>query len=204
MHGPNPSPGGGLKSRRPGRPWYRHATLSMLALAFLQVTAAHRAHQQLRTTFPESARHDHNSEQISLSASETRCVIGSLTLPQHDGSQNQRWPRWRRKHQADSTSSPIRMTFRSGVNHSASSVSPPWASTSCRNTNPPGYGSAEPRKKQATACGSPRAGASKSARVAAAADGQSRPAPPPSPIVSRPPAAPARGHQHASSRRQPS
>jgi len=32
--------------------WYRHATLSMLALAFLQVTAAQRGHQHLWTTFP--------------------------------------------------------------------------------------------------------------------------------------------------------
>ena len=31
--------------------WYRHATLSMLALAFLQVTAAQKGHQQLWTTF---------------------------------------------------------------------------------------------------------------------------------------------------------
>jgi SRSO17 transposase len=34
--------------------WYRHATLSMLALAFLQVTAAQRGHQRLWTTFPDS------------------------------------------------------------------------------------------------------------------------------------------------------
>jgi SRSO17 transposase len=32
--------------------WYRHATLSMLALAFLQVTAAQKGHQRLWTTFP--------------------------------------------------------------------------------------------------------------------------------------------------------
>jgi hypothetical protein len=39
----------------PGPPLRRlhwHATLSMLALAFLQVTAAQRGHQQLWTTFP--------------------------------------------------------------------------------------------------------------------------------------------------------
>jgi SRSO17 transposase len=34
--------------------WYRHITLSMLALAFLQVTAAQRGHQRLRTTFPDN------------------------------------------------------------------------------------------------------------------------------------------------------
>jgi SRSO17 transposase len=34
--------------------WYRHATLSMLALAFLAVTAAQRGHQYLWTTFPAS------------------------------------------------------------------------------------------------------------------------------------------------------
>jgi SRSO17 transposase len=34
--------------------WYRHATLSMLALAFLQVTAAQKGHQRLWTTFPDS------------------------------------------------------------------------------------------------------------------------------------------------------
>jgi SRSO17 transposase len=34
--------------------WYRHATRSMLALAFLQVTAAQRGHQQLWTTFPDA------------------------------------------------------------------------------------------------------------------------------------------------------
>jgi SRSO17 transposase len=34
--------------------WYRHATLSMLALAFLEVTAAQRGHQRLWTTFPDS------------------------------------------------------------------------------------------------------------------------------------------------------
>jgi SRSO17 transposase len=34
--------------------WYRHATLSMLALAFLQVTAAQRGHQHLWTTFPDT------------------------------------------------------------------------------------------------------------------------------------------------------
>jgi SRSO17 transposase len=34
--------------------WYRHATLSMLALAFLQVTAAQRGHQRLWTTFPDA------------------------------------------------------------------------------------------------------------------------------------------------------
>jgi SRSO17 transposase len=33
--------------------WYRHATLSMLALAFLQVTAAQRGHRRLWTTFPD-------------------------------------------------------------------------------------------------------------------------------------------------------
>ena len=32
--------------------WYRHATLSMLALAFLQVTADQKGHQRLWTTFP--------------------------------------------------------------------------------------------------------------------------------------------------------
>jgi SRSO17 transposase len=32
--------------------WYRHATLSMLALAFLQVTAAQKGHQRLWTTVP--------------------------------------------------------------------------------------------------------------------------------------------------------
>jgi SRSO17 transposase len=36
--------------------WYRHATLSMLALAFLSVTAAQRGHQHLWTTFPDSPR----------------------------------------------------------------------------------------------------------------------------------------------------
>jgi SRSO17 transposase len=34
--------------------WYRHITLSMLALAFLTVTAAQRGHQHLWTTFPAS------------------------------------------------------------------------------------------------------------------------------------------------------
>jgi SRSO17 transposase len=34
--------------------WYRHATLSMLALAFLQVCAAQRGHQRLWTTFPDT------------------------------------------------------------------------------------------------------------------------------------------------------
>jgi SRSO17 transposase len=34
--------------------WYRHATLSMLALAFLQVTAAQKGHQHLWTTFPDT------------------------------------------------------------------------------------------------------------------------------------------------------
>ena len=34
--------------------WYRHATFSMLALAFLQVAAAQRGHQRLWTTFPDS------------------------------------------------------------------------------------------------------------------------------------------------------
>ncbi len=34
--------------------WYRHATLSMLALAFLQVCAAQRGHQRLRTAFPDT------------------------------------------------------------------------------------------------------------------------------------------------------
>jgi SRSO17 transposase len=34
--------------------WYRHATLSMLALAFLQVTAAQRGHQRMWTTFPDA------------------------------------------------------------------------------------------------------------------------------------------------------
>jgi SRSO17 transposase len=34
--------------------WCRHATLSMLALAFLQVTAAQRGHQRLWTTFPDT------------------------------------------------------------------------------------------------------------------------------------------------------
>jgi SRSO17 transposase len=35
--------------------WYRHATLSMLALAFLQVTAAQKGHQRLWTTFPDTS-----------------------------------------------------------------------------------------------------------------------------------------------------
>jgi SRSO17 transposase len=34
--------------------WYRHVTLSMLALAFLQVTAAQRGHQHLWTTLPDT------------------------------------------------------------------------------------------------------------------------------------------------------
>jgi SRSO17 transposase len=34
--------------------WYRHATLSMLALAFLTVTAAQRGHHRLWTTFPDT------------------------------------------------------------------------------------------------------------------------------------------------------
>jgi SRSO17 transposase len=34
--------------------WYRHATLSMLALAFLQVTAAQRGHQHPWTTVPDT------------------------------------------------------------------------------------------------------------------------------------------------------
>jgi SRSO17 transposase len=34
--------------------WYRHITLSLLALAFLQVTAAQRGHQHLWTTFPNA------------------------------------------------------------------------------------------------------------------------------------------------------
>jgi hypothetical protein len=34
--------------------WYRHATFSMLALAFLQVTAAQRGHRRLWTTFPDT------------------------------------------------------------------------------------------------------------------------------------------------------
>jgi SRSO17 transposase len=34
--------------------WYRHATLSMLALAFLQACAAQRGHQRLWTTFPDT------------------------------------------------------------------------------------------------------------------------------------------------------
>jgi SRSO17 transposase len=34
--------------------WYRHITLSMLALAFLQATAAQKGHQHLWTTFPDS------------------------------------------------------------------------------------------------------------------------------------------------------
>ena len=34
--------------------WYRHATLSMLALAFLQVCAAQGRHQRLWTTFPDT------------------------------------------------------------------------------------------------------------------------------------------------------
>ena len=34
--------------------WYRHANLSMLALAFLAVTAAQRGHQRLWTTFPDT------------------------------------------------------------------------------------------------------------------------------------------------------
>jgi hypothetical protein len=33
--------------------WYRHATLSMLALAFLTVTAAQRGRDRLWTTFPD-------------------------------------------------------------------------------------------------------------------------------------------------------
>jgi SRSO17 transposase len=34
--------------------WYRHATLSMLALAFLQATAAQEGHQHLWTAFPDT------------------------------------------------------------------------------------------------------------------------------------------------------
>ena len=34
--------------------WYRHAILSMLALAFLQVCAVQRGHQRLWTTFPDT------------------------------------------------------------------------------------------------------------------------------------------------------
>jgi SRSO17 transposase len=34
--------------------WYRHARLSMLALAFLTVTAAQWGHHRLRATFPDT------------------------------------------------------------------------------------------------------------------------------------------------------
>ncbi len=84
--------------------WYRHVTLSMLALAFLTVTAAQRGHEQLWTTCGGHVSGViitvRRAELIALTAGEIRRLLATWTQPRHPDEHYQRWSRWRRRHQA--------------------------------------------------------------------------------------------------------
>lgn len=68
--------------------WYRWATLSMLAAAFLTITAA-----------TEHARSPEPDGQYPLTRNEIAHLLATLTSPAHDARYRMRWSRWRRRHQ---------------------------------------------------------------------------------------------------------
>jgi len=68
--------------------WYRWATLTMLAAAFLTITAAA---EQARTPAPAG--------QIPLTRNEIAHLLATLTSPARGTRYRMRWSRWRRRHQ---------------------------------------------------------------------------------------------------------
>jgi hypothetical protein len=79
--------------------WYRHATLSMLALAFLLVTAAQKGAPAPVDNFP-----GHGSCMITTASSSdsppARSPLVHDRRPAHSSEHYQQWSRWRRRHQA--------------------------------------------------------------------------------------------------------
>ena len=68
--------------------WYRWATLTMLAAAFLTITAA-----------AEHARTPAPAGQIPLTRNEIAHLLATLTSPARGTRYRMRWSRWRRRHQ---------------------------------------------------------------------------------------------------------
>ena len=71
--------------------WYRYATLTMLALAWLAVTRA-----RLAETGEEDAT---AHRQLTTSANEIRRMFTALCGPPPDEQHARRWSRWRHRHQ---------------------------------------------------------------------------------------------------------
>jgi len=73
--------------------WYRHITLSMLAAAFLAVTArAERARD-------EKGTNGQIDDLVPLSCNEIRRLWATLTHPAHTTAHTDHWSDWRRRHQ---------------------------------------------------------------------------------------------------------
>ena len=73
--------------------WYRHITLSMLAAAFLAVTAHTERDDQ------KGAPHPADDQLIPLSCNEIRRLWATLTHPDHPRAHTDHWSAWRRLHQ---------------------------------------------------------------------------------------------------------
>jgi hypothetical protein len=85
--------------------WYRHATLSMLALAFLQVTAAQKATSTCGQLSRTPRQHDHHrrvrrDDLTAVAVGEIRRMLAIVLQPQLPDEHYHRWSRWRRRHQA--------------------------------------------------------------------------------------------------------
>lgn len=79
--------------------WYRHATLAMLAHAWLAATAA--GSRSESTADPPGVGADPASEPlIPLTLNEVRRLHATLTCPAHSLGYVLAWSRWRRRHQA--------------------------------------------------------------------------------------------------------
>jgi hypothetical protein len=76
--------------------WYRHITLSMLAAAFLAVTAHTERGDQKGGTPATGPRRD---QLVPLSCSEIRRLWAKLTQPHHPQAHTDHWSDWRRLHQ---------------------------------------------------------------------------------------------------------
>ena len=69
--------------------WYRWTTLTMLALAFLTITAA-----------TEHADHPAPADQIPLTRNEIAHLLATVTAsPGRDAGHRLHWSHWRRRHQ---------------------------------------------------------------------------------------------------------
>lgn len=77
--------------------WHRWVTLTMLAAAFLAVTAA-----------TECRDHPAPDELIPLTRSEIQHLFAALISPVHDLAHRLRWSQWRRRHQARARNSHYR------------------------------------------------------------------------------------------------